>query len=248
MNNENIRDFKIDLRNTNIDELTLLFKILTNNGKVLRSSLDDFLTYARDEWDVLKFETHWNNWSGDKYRNIVGRQKILSVKEFCDKFYTPESLNTEEYITPCDLFNGNIKKGTIYKLTDAFDNNTMYYPEGHSQLTMYCLPPEIVTTWEKHKGLIHITYDDVDESSNIIYHVTIGVNGHKREWLCLRNMCKINDKQLESHHYCITTNSGYFKTSDILTSVRNITSIRKATSEECDFLINKIVEYNKTIK
>lgn len=246
MNNENMRNFKIDLRNTNTEELTLLFKILTNDGNVHRRSLDYFLNYRRSEWELLKYSC--GSWGGDKYINIVNRRKILSVKEFCDKFYKPQNLNTEEYITPYDLFNGNIKKGTIYKLTDAFDNNTLYYPEGHSQLSIYCLPSEIVTTWEKYYNKTNITYDDVDESSNIIYHVTTISNGYKLEWLCLRNMCKINDKQLESHHYCITRNTGYFNSSTILTDVRNITSIRKATKEECDFLINKIVEYNKTVK
>ena len=243
MNSENMQDFKIDLRNTNTEELTLLFKILTANGKVFRESLRYFLSYERDRWGLLVFDG--DSWNGDHYRNTVDQQRILSVKEFCDKFYIPESSNVERYITPCYLFNGNIKKGTLYRLTDAFDNNTMYYPKGYSQLTIYCLPPEIVTTWEKYNSAINITYDDVDEGSNIIYHIT---THNDQEWLGLRNICKINDKQLESYHYCMSAGTEFFKTRSVLTHVDDITSIRKATQEECDFLIDKIVEHNKTIK
>lgn len=92
--------------------------------------------YQSEEYGVIKI---------DKYTVISLEQfkkYVLKEETMCDK------RKIIGYKTPYDLFQGEIKKGTIYKLEDFPFSKNPYNTEGEGRGGVTSLPKEIVESWE----------------------------------------------------------------------------------------------------
>jgi hypothetical protein len=63
----------------------------------------------------------------------------------------PITVGNYEYIAPCDMFNGKVKKGTIYVALDSAGSE--FEPKGkeNSSIAICRVSGEIVKKWEKSK-------------------------------------------------------------------------------------------------
>ena len=97
------------------------------------ASLGSFANNTRDWFESYKFE-------------------VITFQQFKDSQMKTETKKILGYLAPILLFGGKVEKGTIFKSTSSHPTTTPMFlaldKEGKVINPAYCLPKEIVETWE----------------------------------------------------------------------------------------------------
>ena len=107
--------------------------------------------------------------------NTKGWGTELTFQEFKQYILMQEDDNQdfEGYICPENLYDGQVKKGTIYKQRKGCSDSICYGPEGDCSNNWYAFPKEIVETWEKSwkkkEFIVKVAGNDVKVSKEGIF-------------------------------------------------------------------------------